>query len=131
MLQGVAFGLLKAMVSRHIMIAELYDTMDTVSELMITSVSNEIREVSRSVLYTFLMEYDQSRGKLEKQFKKLINNLQYPGMSGRISVLELVHLIINKSSKELLVKLSNSFFIALANVSVNDVAPTCRSWQLH
>lgn len=126
MLQGVAFGLLKAMVSRHIMIAELYDTMDTVSELMITSVSNEIREVSRSVLYTFLMEYDQSRGKLEKQFKKLINNLQYPGMSGRISVLELVHLIINKSSKELLVKLSNSFFIALANVSVNDDAPTCR-----
>ncbi|VEU19452.1 DEKNAAC100236 [Brettanomyces naardenensis] len=124
--QGVAFGFLRSLISKHYMLPELYDTMDVISRIMVTSTSTEIREVARSAFYTFLMEYDQSRGRLEKQFHILIDNLRYPAQSGRQSVMELIHLIVKKSSKELLGKLSVSFFIALANVAVTDDSPTCR-----
>ena len=124
--QGLAFNFLKALVSKHIMLPELYDVLDTVREVMVTNHSKEIRDVSRSVYYQFLMEYDQSKGRLEKQFKFMVDNLQYPSQDGRQSIMELVNLIINKATPELLSKLSSSFFISLANVSFNDDAPRCR-----
>lgn len=124
--QGTAFGFLKSITHKHIMIPEIYDCMDIVSRLMVTSTTAEIRQVARTVFYHFLMEYDQSRGRLEKQFKLIINNLKYPAQAGRLSVMELILTIVKKSSKELLTKLTTSFFIALANVSVTDDSPSCR-----
>ncbi|KOH00840.1 Utp20p [Saccharomyces eubayanus] len=124
--QGLAFNFLKALVSKHIMLPELYDIMDTTREIMVTNHSKEIRDVSRSVYYQFLMEYDQSKGRLEKQFKFMVDNLQYPTESGRQSVMELINLIITKANPALLSRLSSSFFLALVNVSFNDDAPRCR-----
>ena len=124
--QGTAFGFIKSIMFKHIMIPEIYDCMDVVSRLMVTSTTGEIRQVSRSVFYNFLMEYDQSRGRLEKQFKLIINNLKYPAQAGRLSVMELILTIVKKASKELLTRLVTSFFIALANVSVTDDSPSCR-----
>ncbi|CAI4037240.1 hypothetical protein SMKI_02G1080 [Saccharomyces mikatae IFO 1815] len=124
--QGLAFNFLKALVSKHIMLPELYDITDTTREIMVTNHSKEIRDVSRSVYYQFLMEYDQSKGRLEKQFKFMVDNLQYPTESGRQSVMELINLIITKANPALLSRLSSSFFLALVNVSFNDDAPRCR-----
>lgn len=124
--QGLAFNFLKALVSKHIMLPELYDIIGSVREIMITNHSRDIRNVARTVYYQFLMEYDQSKGRLEKQFKFMVDNLQYPSPDGRQSVMELVNLIITKSSPELLSKLSSSFFISLANVSFNDDNGKCR-----
>lgn len=124
--QGLAFNFLKALVSRHIMLPELYDVIDQVREVMVTNHSKEIRDVSRSVFYQFLMEYDQSKGRLEKQFKFMIDNLQYPSQEGRSSIMELLNLIITKANPDLLSKLSSSFFLSLSNVSINDESPRCR-----
>ncbi|KAH3660132.1 hypothetical protein OGAPHI_007337 [Ogataea philodendri] len=126
MRQGVAFGFVKALIAKHVMLPEIYDVLETVSRIMVTSTSAEIRQTARSVFYTFLMEYDQSRGRLEKQFKMLLGNLEYPAQSGRQSVMELIHLIVKKAGKELLSLVASSFFIALANVSVTDESPSCR-----
>ncbi|CCD22976.1 Utp20p NDAI_0A08230 [Naumovozyma dairenensis CBS 421] len=124
--QGLAFGFLKSLVSKHVRLPEIYDVINTVREVMVTNHSKEIRDVSRSVYYQFLMEYDQSKGRLEKQFKFMVDNLEYPSQEGRQSVMELINLIITKSTPELLAKLSSSFFISLANVSFNDDSPRCR-----
>lgn len=124
--QGLAFNFLKALVAKHIKIPELYDVIDSVREIMITNHTKEIRDVSRSVCYQFLMEYDQSKGRLEKQFKFMVDNLQYPSQEGRQSVMELINLFVSKANAALLSKLSSSFFVALANVFVNDDSPRCR-----
>ncbi|KAK6455729.1 U3 snoRNP protein [Scheffersomyces xylosifermentans] len=124
--QGLAFNFLRALVSQHIMIPELYDIMDKVSKIMVVNHSKEIRDMSRSVYFIFLMEYDQGRGRLEKQFKFLVNNLAYPTEAGRQSVMELIHLIVSKAGSDLLIKIASSFFVALANVVVSDDAPKCR-----
>lgn len=124
--QGLAFNFVKALLSKHIVLPELYDVVDNIAEIMVTNHSKEIRDVARGVYYHFLMEYDQSKGRLEKQFRFMLNNLQYPSQEGRQSVLELVNLVINKSGAELVKKISSSFFVSLANVCVQDDAPKCR-----
>lgn len=124
--QGLAFNFVKALVYKHIQLPELYDVIDTVRQIMVTNHSKEIRDVSRSVYYQFLMEYDQSKGRLEKQFKFMVDNLQYPSQEGRQSVMELINLIVNKANATLLSKLSSSFFVALTNVFFNDDSPRCR-----
>ena len=124
--QGLAFNFLKALVSKHIMLSELYEVIDSVREIVVTNHSKEIRDVSRSVYYQFLMEYDQSKGRLERQFKFMVDNLQYPSQEGRQSIMELINLIVTKANAPLLAKLSSSFFVSLANVSFNDDAPKCR-----
>lgn len=124
--QGLAFNFLKALVFKHIELPEIYDVLDTVREIMVTNHSREIRDVSRSVYYQFLMEYDQSKGRLEKQFQFMVDNLQYPTQDGRQSVMELINLIITKANPLLLAKLSSSFFVALSSISFNDDAPKCR-----
>ncbi|XBW37983.1 hypothetical protein QEN19_003568 [Hanseniaspora menglaensis] len=124
--QGLAFNFLKSLVMKHCMIPELYDIVDSISETMVANHSKEIRDVSRSVYYQFLVEYDHSVKLLEKKFKFLITNLQYPSPDGRISILELVQMIIKKSSPELILKLSSSLFVALANVACNDDDANCK-----
>ncbi|CAR25318.1 Utp20p [Lachancea thermotolerans CBS 6340] len=124
--QGLAFNFLKSLLAKHVVLPEMYDIVDSVAGIMVTNHSKEIRDVSRSVYYQFIMEYDQSRGRLEKQFKFLVSNLEYPSQEGRQSVMELINLIVNKSSQDLLRRLSASFFLSLSNVAVNDNSPRCR-----
>ncbi|CCE80153.1 Piso0_003255 [Millerozyma farinosa CBS 7064] len=124
--QSLSFGFLKAIIGRHIVVPEVYDIMDEVRNIMVVNHTKEIRDMSRSVYFQFLMEYDQGRGRIEKQFKFLVNNLSYVTKEGRQSVMELVHSIIAKSGIELLTKLASSFFIALANNAVSDDSSKCR-----
>ena len=124
--QGLAFNFLKVLLSKHIMLPEIYDVMDTVRGIMVTNHSSEIRNTSRSAYFQFLMEYDQSKGRLEKQFKFLVDNLQYPSKEGRQSVMELINLTIAKGPAPLLAKLSSSFFVSLAHVAFSDNSATCR-----
>lgn len=124
--QGLAFNFVKSVISQHIMIPEIYDVIDRVAKIMVVNHAKEIRDMSRSVYYLFLMEYDQGRGRLEKQFKFLVSNLAYPTEEGRQSVMELLHQIILKSGADLVLKLASSFFVALANVIVTDDSPRCK-----
>lgn len=124
--QSLAFNFLKSVVSKHIVISDVYDVMDKVAAIMVTNGSKEIRDMSRSVYFQFLMEYEQGRGKLEKQFKFFVNNLSYPTESGRQSIMELIHLIITKAGPDLLLKLASSFFVALANLLATDDSVKCR-----
>lgn len=124
--QGLAFNFLKSVVSQHMLLPEVYDLMEDVSKIMVVNHNREIRDMARSVYFQFLMEYDQGRGKLEKQFKFLVNNLGYATQAGRQSVLELINLIVSKAGDELLYKVSSSFFVSLANIIINDDSSRCR-----
>ncbi|CCE61523.1 hypothetical protein TPHA_0A04500 [Tetrapisispora phaffii CBS 4417] len=124
--QGLAFNFLKALIHKHIILPEIYDVIESVRKIVVTNHNKEIRDISRSVFYQFLMEYDQSKGRLEKQFKFMVDNLQYPTQEGRQSIMELINLIVMKANPALLAKISSSFFVALANVTFNDESPKCR-----
>ncbi|KAH3679500.1 hypothetical protein WICMUC_000945 [Wickerhamomyces mucosus] len=120
--QGLAFNFLKALIAKHVMIPEVYDTMDKIREVMVTSHSKERRDMSRSIYFQFIMEYDQGRGRLEKQFKFLVDNLGYPAESGKQSVMEFIHLILQKAGPQLLEALASSFFVGLARVLISETS---------
>lgn len=124
--QGLAFNFLKAIVSQHVMLPEVYDVMEKVSTIMVVNHSKEIRDMSRSIYFQFLMEYEQGKKRLDKSFKFLVSNLSYPTQDGRQSVMELMHSLTLRSSPTLFSLLASSFFVGLANVMVSDDSSKCR-----
>lgn len=124
--QAPAFNFLKAIVSQHVMLPEVYDVMDKVANIMVVNHTKEIRDMSRSVYFQFLMEYEQGSKKLNSAFKFLVNNLEYPTQFGRQSVMELIHSIVLRSSSALLMQFATSFFVGLSNVAVADESSKCR-----
>lgn len=92
--QATAFGLLKAIVARKLIISEIHDTMSKVAELSVTSELNHVRLQARLVLHQFIMEYPLGR-KLDRHVSFYIAQLGYDTQSGRESAMEMILSLIN------------------------------------
>ncbi|KAJ1025144.1 hypothetical protein NDA16_002650 [Ustilago loliicola] len=124
--QGTLFGLLRAIVSRRLVVSEVYDTMDKVAEMMVTNQSDSVRDLCRSTYLQFLLDYPQGKQRLRNQIGFLAKNMSYEHESGRLSVLEITDAILNKFGDELLQEYAEMLFVALAMVLANDSSPKCR-----
>jgi U3 small nucleolar RNA-associated protein 20 len=125
--QGAIFAALRAVVSRKFVVPEIYDLMDRVSSIMVTSQSTLVQEQCRALLMQFLLDYPQGTGRLKQQMTFLARNLDYVFESGRVSVMELLSAILAKFSDELLQEYADMFFIALVAVMANDDSEKCRT----
>lgn len=124
--QASAFALLRAIVSRKLVVPELYDLMTTVSSILITSQSPHTRESARSLLLQFLLDYPQGSGRLQTTLAFFARNLSFEHVSGRLSVLELLHAVITKFDANLLAKHAEMLFVALVLCIANDDEKSCR-----
>ncbi|KAJ1578334.1 hypothetical protein NDA11_003681 [Ustilago hordei] len=124
--QGTLFGLLRAIVSRRLVVSEVYDTMDKVAEMMVTNQSDSVRDLCRSTYLQFLLDYPQGKQRLRNQIGFLAKNMAYEHESGRLSVLEITDAILNKFGDELLQEYAEMLFVALAMVLANDSSSKCR-----
>ncbi|KAG0232192.1 U3 snoRNP protein [Actinomortierella wolfii] len=124
--QSTTFSLIRAIVSRKFVVPEMYDLMLQISEIMVTSQSQQARELCRNALLQFLLDYPQGRGRLRNQMNFLVKNLSYVFESGRQSVMEMMHAIIQKFADEILMDYAEMFFLALVMQLVNDDSSKCR-----
>ena len=124
--QGTVFTVLRAIIARRFVVPEMYDLMDNVSEVMVTSQSPQVQEHCRGVLLQFLLEYPQGRNRLKNQMTSLAKNLSYVYESGRASVLELLNALVNKFEVGLVYEYSDLLFVALVMVIANDGSTKCR-----
>ncbi|CAO3617504.1 unnamed protein product [Cunninghamella echinulata] len=124
--RGTAFGLVKAIVTKKFVAPEMYDLMDIIGTILVTNQTPEIREQARSLYFMFLMDYPQGVGRLKKQMASIIKNLEFVHESGRESVMELLHHIINKFGDEILAEFSQSILLALIMQLINDESSKCR-----
>lgn len=124
--QGTAFSLLRAIISRKFVVAEIYDIMDRVSEVMVTSQAAQVQELCRVSLLQFLLDYPQGKGRLRNQMSFLVKNLSYIYESGRLSVMELLNAIIQKFTDELIHEYADLLFVGLVMVLANDESGKCR-----
>lgn len=129
--QPVAFPLLRAIVSRKFVVPEIYDLMDRVREIMITSQSPQVQEQCRSVYLQFLLEYPQGKGRLKQQFTFLAQNLSYIYESGRLSLIELLRAFISKVNDDIMQEYSDMLFVPLVLVIAQDYSPKCREMTGH
>ncbi|KAI6100638.1 armadillo-type protein [Pisolithus sp. B1] len=116
--QAGAFALLRAIVSRKLVVPELYDLMTTISSIVVTSQSPHTRESARSLLLQFLLDYPQGSGRLQTTLIFFARNLSFEHVSGRLSVLELLHAVITNTAEML--------FVALVLCIANDDEKSCR-----
>lgn len=100
--QGVAFNFLKAIMTRKIVITEVYEVLDTVATIMVTNQTRNAREMARGAYFQFIMDYPQSKVRFSKQLAFLKDNLDYKHQEGRQSVMEAIHLLINKVGEDLI-----------------------------
>ncbi|KAL9937664.1 hypothetical protein V8E36_003209 [Tilletia maclaganii] len=124
--QWVIFGLLRAIIGRRFVIAEVYDVMAKVAEMMVTSQSSSARENCRSLMLQFLLEYPQGKGRLKHQMSFLAKNLSYVYESGRLSVMELLRAILGKFDEGALQPFHELLLVALVMIMANDDSETCR-----
>ncbi|KAJ9108547.1 hypothetical protein QFC19_002263 [Naganishia cerealis] len=125
--QGIAFDLLRAVISRRFVVAEIYDFMERVSSIMVTSQSKQVQETCRSALLAFMLDYPQGKGRLKAQMTFLAQNLSYVYESGRLSVMELLEHVFQKFSEDLVAEYNDMFFLALVIVNANDDSEKCRT----
>lgn len=124
--QGVAFNFLKAIMTRKIVITEVYEVLDTVAAIMVTNQTKAARIMARGAYFQFIMDYPQSKDRFLKQLGFLVRNLDYKHQEGRQSVMEALHLLFNKVGGDLVQDIVSTFFVPLVMVIVNDESSQCR-----
>lgn len=124
--QVPVFALLRALVARKFVVPEIYDMMEQVAGVMVTSQSPQVQELCRSVLLQFLLDYPQGKGRLRKQMTFLASNLMYTFESGRHSVMVLLGAVLTKFDSSLVKEYGELFWMALVMVIANDDSAKCR-----
>lgn len=92
--QATAFSLLKAIVTRKLIVPEIHDVMTKVAELSVTSELSHVRAQARSVFHQFLMEYPLGNT-LDTHLGFYISQMSYEMQYGRESAIEMIHSLIN------------------------------------
>jgi U3 small nucleolar RNA-associated protein 20 len=124
--QGVTFNFLRAVLSRKVMVPEVYETLDLVAAMMITSQAKTTRDMARGVYFQFLLNYPLGKSRLSKQINFLAKNIDYKHVEGRQSVMEAMHHLMSKVPRELMQDISGVLFVPLVLATVNDDSPDCR-----
>lgn len=124
--QGVVFNFIKAIMARKVVIAEVYEILDSVAAMMVTNQTNGARDLARSVYFQFLMEYPQGKTRFSKQLAFLVRNLDYKHQEGRQSVMEVIHLLFLKVGEDMIQAIVDTFMVPLVMVIVNDECASCR-----
>ncbi|KAI9595434.1 armadillo-type protein [Syncephalis fuscata] len=124
--QTTTFNLIRAMVARKFVSPEVYDLMDAIRELLVTSQTDQVRIQCRQIYLQFLLEYPQGDKRMKTQLNFLASNLAYVHESGRESVMELLHAVITKFDASLLAPYWEMFMLALVLALVNDESSQCR-----
>ncbi|KAL9127564.1 MAG: hypothetical protein Q9217_003581 [Psora testacea] len=124
--QGIAFNFLKAIMTRKIVLAEVYEVLDVVGTIMVTNQTRSARDMARGAYFQFIMDYPQSKDRFSKQLGFLARNLNYTHLDGRQSVMEAIHLLFIKTGEDVAQNIFGTFFVPLVMVIVNDESSQCR-----
>lgn len=124
--QASVFALLRAIIQRKLVVPEIYDMMDKIANIMVTSQSTQVQEVCRGIMLQFLLDYPQGKGRLRKQMTFLASNLSYVYEPGRISVMILLDAVLLKFDSSLLSEFIDLFLAALVMVLANDESTVCK-----
>lgn len=123
----VTFNFLRSVLDRRIETAVVYDTVDHVGTVMITNDDKDTRDLARGAYFQFIRDYPQKKARWSKQLDFIVANLKYKGEGGRLSVMEVIHLLLFKSSNEFVQEVGGTCFLPLFLVLANDDSDKCQA----
>jgi U3 small nucleolar RNA-associated protein 20 len=121
-----AFDLLKAILSRKMVLPEVYDLMIRVQELMVRSQGSNVRTLCSSAMLLFLLDYPLGDKRLQSHLQFLLTNLSYQHESGREAVLDMLEVMIRKFPSQLIGSWADTVALPLIIRLVNDPSSKCR-----
>lgn len=124
--RSVTFNFLRCMLDRKIETAAVYDTLDYVGSVMITNPDKDTRDLARGAFFQFLRDYPQKKARWTKQMNFIVANLKYDREGGRLSVMEIIHLLLLKSANDFVQDIAATCFLPLVFVIANDDSDKCR-----
>lgn len=122
----VTFNFLRAVMDSKVQTAVVYDTLDYVGTVMVTNDDKDTRDLARGAYFQFLRDYPQQKNRWTKQLGFIVANLKYEREGGRLSILEVIHLLLSKSSDDFVQEVSATCFVPLIFVLANDDSEKCR-----
>ncbi|OAQ99730.1 hypothetical protein LLEC1_07139 [Akanthomyces lecanii] len=122
----VTFNFLRSVLERRIETAAVYDTLDHVGTVMITNPDKDTRDLARGAFFQFIREYPQKKARWAKQLDFIVANLKYDREGGRLSVMEMLHLLLMKASNEFVQQVASTCFLPLFFVLANDESEKCQ-----
>ena len=127
--QGVAFNLLRSIISRKIVVPEVYELIDgEVAAIFVRDHDRATRDLARGVYIEFIMDYPQGKKRFSKQLSFLVRNLEYEYSEGRQSTMEALNLLLNKlRGDELIQQTVKDSFWPVVSIMVNDDSSDCRA----
>jgi len=123
----VTFNFLRSILDSKIESAAVYDTLDYVGTVVVTNDDKDTRDLARGTYFQFLREYPQRKSRWTKQLTFIVANLTYDREGGRLSILEVIHLLLSKSSNDFVQEISATCFVPLIFVLINDESEKCRT----
>ncbi|XP_044019346.1 small subunit processome component 20 homolog [Aphidius gifuensis] len=125
--QVIAFNLLRAMLHRKIQSSEIEKVMKQLSELSITSQSENIRSQSRGACYKYLINYQHSVKNFKNYIKFYLAQLGYETIDGRKSALTMIQMIVSGFKAEYFTKsLNKLIFDDVGKRLIKDDEPSLR-----
>ncbi|KAJ2083725.1 U3 snoRNP protein [Coemansia sp. RSA 988] len=131
--QATAFSLIRAILTRRMIVDSLYTLLDSIRELMIAAQAANVREHCRLTWFHFLMDYPLGERRLTNAMSFLVQNASsYMYESGRVSALEVMGVIISRFTDELLLpNAAEPFFLGMVLIIAKDESSQCREMAAH